>query len=241
MFECFDMGKRQRAGRGCGPLESTGIRYWLSVGIPQPSSLRMSRLNDAMLADFFAPGFDILFHLSHELVGDCAVDKAMIVAQGEVDDGADGDGVGAIFVGYNHGLFGDAADAHDCGVRLVDDGQSEDSAELARVRNSKSGTFNIVGLELLGASALAEIGDTALQSKEIQVARILEDGNDESPVQRDSDAHVNLAVISNAVAFEAGIDDGPLLQGHNGGAHKERHEGKARTVALFESGFLFVA
>ena len=48
-----------------------------------------------------------------------------------------------------------------------------------------------------------------------------------------------LAVIADVVAFEAGVDDGPLLQGHDGGAHEERHEGEARTVALLESGFVF--
>ena len=67
-----------------------------------------------MLADFFAPGFEILFHLRHELIGYGAVDEAMIVAQREMDDGADGDGVGAIFVTDDHRLFSNAADAHDC-------------------------------------------------------------------------------------------------------------------------------
>lgn len=33
-----------------------------------------------VLADFFTPGFEVLFHLCHELVGYCAVDQAMIVA-----------------------------------------------------------------------------------------------------------------------------------------------------------------
>ena len=42
--------------------------------------LRMTKLNDALLADFFGPCFEILFHLGHELVGDGAVDEAMIVA-----------------------------------------------------------------------------------------------------------------------------------------------------------------
>ncbi len=33
-----------------------------------------------LLADFFAPGFEILFYLRHELIGYCAVDQAVIVA-----------------------------------------------------------------------------------------------------------------------------------------------------------------
>jgi len=39
-----------------------------------------------------------------------------------VDDAADSDGIIAILVGDHHGLLGDSADAHDGGVRLVDDG-----------------------------------------------------------------------------------------------------------------------
>ena len=38
-----------------------------------------------------------------------------------------------------------------------------------------------------------------------------------------------------------GVEDGPLLQGDDGGAHEEGHEGEARAVALLESRFLFVA
>src|SRR5580704_7861917 len=68
---------------------------------------------DAYLADFFAPGFQILFHLRHELVGYCAVDQAVIVAEGQVNYGADGDGVVAVLVSDDQRHFGDAAYAHD--------------------------------------------------------------------------------------------------------------------------------
>ena len=62
----------------------------------------------------------------------------MIVAEGQVHDGADSDGIVAIFVGDHHRLLGYAADSHDCGVGLVDDGQSEDGSKLARVRDCES-------------------------------------------------------------------------------------------------------
>jgi hypothetical protein len=42
------------------------------------ASLRMTVL--FFLADFFGPGFEILFYLGHELVGYCAVDQAVVVA-----------------------------------------------------------------------------------------------------------------------------------------------------------------
>ena len=45
-------------------------------------------LGQHWLADFFAPGFQILFHLSHELIGDGAIDQAVIVTEREVNDAA---------------------------------------------------------------------------------------------------------------------------------------------------------
>ena len=200
--------------------------------------LRMTGRLDS-LADFFAPGFEILFHLRHELVGDRAVDEAMVVAESEVDDGADGDGVGAIFVGDDHGLLGDAANAHDGRVGLVDDGESEDGAELAGVRDGEGGPFDVVGFEFFGASAFAEIGDSALQAEEVEISGILQNGDDESPIQGNGDSYVDVAVITDVVVVEAGVDDGPLLQRDDGGAHEEGHEGEAGAVALLEAGFVF--
>jgi len=187
------------------------------------------------LANFFAPGFEILFYLSHELVSDGSIDEAVIVAEGEMNDGADSDGVVTIFVGNDHGLLRDAADAHDRGVRLIDDGQAKDCSELAGVGDGEGGTLDVIGPEFLGAGTLAEIGDAALQAEEVEISGVLEDRDDEAPVERDGDTHVNVAMITDVVAFEAGVDDGPLLQGHDGGAHEEGHEGEAGAVALFES------
>ena len=42
-------------------------------------------------ADFFAPRLEVLLYLRHELVGYCAIDQAMVVAQREMNDGANGD------------------------------------------------------------------------------------------------------------------------------------------------------
>ena len=92
----------------------------------------------------------------------------MIVAERQVDDGADGDGVVAVFVGDDQRLLGDSANAHNGGVGLIDDGQAKDRAELAGVGDGEGGAFDIFGLELLGAGAFAEIGDAALQAEEVQ-------------------------------------------------------------------------
>src|SRR5258708_28916407 len=97
------------------------------------------------LADFFAPGFQSLFYYDHELVGYGAVDYAVVVAQGQVDYGTDGDRVGAVLVGDHEGLLGDSTYAHDGYIGLVDDGEAEDGAELSWVGDSESGAFDVLG------------------------------------------------------------------------------------------------
>ena len=71
--------------------------------------------------------------------------------------------------------------------------------------------------------------------------RIFQHRNDESPVEGNGDSHVDVAVVADVVAFERGVDDGPLLQRYDGGAHEEWHEGETGAVALLEAGFVLVA
>src|ERR1035437_2603770 len=193
------------------------------------------------LADFFTPVFKSLLHDSHELVGHSTVDNAMVVAQGEMNDRTNGDGIRAIVVGDYHGLLGDAADAHDGHVRLIDDGQAEDGAKLAGVGDGEGCTFDVRRHELLCTGAFAEVGDAALQSEEVELVGVLENGDDESPIERNGDAGVDVLVVADAIAFERAVDDGILLQGDDGGAHKERHEGTPRAVALLEAAFDLVS
>ena len=193
------------------------------------------------LADVFGPVFERLFDDDHELVGEGAVDDAMVVTEGEVNDGTDGDGIGSVFVGDDHGLLGDSADAHDGDVRLVDDGQAENGSELTRIRDSEGRAFDVGGHELLGAGAFAEVGDAALQSEEVELVGALEDGNDESPIEGDGDSGIDVLVVANGIAFEGAVDDGILLQGDDRGADEEGHEGKARAMPLLESALEFVA
>src|SRR5579863_3678681 len=74
------------------PVEFPRCKY--KINIPSISS-----------TDVFGPGFEILFDLGHELVGDGAVNQAVVVTEGKVNDGSDGDGVVALFVGDDERHF----------------------------------------------------------------------------------------------------------------------------------------
>ena len=52
-----------------------------SYAAPEGASLPRDVRADALLSDFFAPIFERLFYYDHELVGDGAVEDAVVVAQ----------------------------------------------------------------------------------------------------------------------------------------------------------------
>jgi len=97
------------------------------------------------LADVFGPVFEVGLEVGHELAGVGAIDGAVVEAEGEALDAADGDAVLAVFVGKDYRLFVEAADAEDGGLRLGDDGGSELLAEDAGVGEGEGAAGDFVG------------------------------------------------------------------------------------------------
>ncbi len=87
-----------------------------------PKGASLPFVSDFELSDFLAPVFQRLFHQRHELIGNGAVDKTVIISERQMNDGANGDGVVAFPVRDHHGLLGDSAHTHDGRVGLVNDG-----------------------------------------------------------------------------------------------------------------------
>jgi hypothetical protein len=143
-------------------------QFAVAPSLPPPGGTNWWRAVEArltkILAYFFAPVFQGLFHYGHELISHGAVDDAVIITQCEVDDGTDRDGIVSVLVGQDEWLLGDSSYAQDGDVGLVNDGQAKHGAELAGVRDGEGCAFNIGWHQFLGTGALAEIGDAALQS-----------------------------------------------------------------------------
>ena len=97
-------------------------------------------------------------------------------------------------------------------IRLIDDGQTENSAELAGIGDGESRAFHLFRLEFFVAGALAQVADATLQTEEIQLVGILQHRNDQAPVERDRDSNIDVAMVADAFAFERGVHDGILLQ-----------------------------
>src|SRR5258706_11904211 len=99
----------------------------MGASLPEEYSTRnYQRVNGKMagLQKRLAPVFQGFFDFVQELMGDGAVDHAMVVTQCYVAHGADGDGV----VDYDGALF-DGAEAEDPDVGLADDRQAEEAPE----------------------------------------------------------------------------------------------------------------
>ena len=102
MPERLDLGEREISGSRrhpvvavppfCNEREKMGhpIRK-TCLTTEDTEDTELNILSLVPLAYFFAPGLQRLFHQVHELVGYGAVDEAVIVAESEVDDGADCD------------------------------------------------------------------------------------------------------------------------------------------------------
>ena len=110
------------------------------------------------------------------------------------------------------GFLVQAADAEDGGLRLVDDGRAELLAEDAGVGEGEGAAGDFVGRELLGAGALGEVDDGAGDAEEVLLLALLDDGDDQAPVERDGDADVDVLVVEDGVALDGGVDDRVLAQ-----------------------------
>ena len=105
------------------------------------------------------------------------------------------------------GLLVQAADAEDRRLRLSDDRHSELLAEDARVGQRKCAARDLIRRELLVARALGKIHNRARNAEEVLLLGLLDHRNDQSPVQRDRDADVDVLVVPNRFALHRCIDD----------------------------------
>ncbi len=134
----------------------------------------------------------------------------MIKTKCEALDGTDRDGVVAVLVGKDFSFLVQAADAEDRTLRLVDDRHSKLLAEDTGVCQRESSTRDFIRRQLLPAGAVGYIDDGAGDAEEVLLLRLLDDRDDEAPVERYGDADVDVLVVTDRLAFDRAIDDGVL-------------------------------
>src|ERR1700739_4812963 len=151
----------------------------------------------------------------------------MIVAEGQIDHGADGAGIV-----NDYRSFLNRADAQNRHVRLIDDGQAHQAAEGTWVGDGKGALLDVLRFELFRERAFGQITNSPLQSQKVFFLGMLDYGNDQSPIKSHGNADVDLAVKHYVCAVHGSVDRGEVAQGVRAGAHKERHEGELHLVLL---------
>src|ERR1700677_2897800 len=154
------------------------------------------------LPDVFGPVFEVGLEVGHELASVRAVDDAVVEAKGEALDGANRDGVVAVLVGEDCGFFVQAADAEDRALWLVDDGHSELLAEDAGVGERKGAAGDLIRGELLSSGTIGHVDDGAGDAEEVLLLGLLDDRHDETPIERNRDADVDVLVVADRLAFD---------------------------------------
>ncbi len=133
--------------------------------------------------------------VGHELAGVCAVDDAVIEAQGKALDRAI---AMESLPSYpsDFGFLVQAADAEDGALRLVDDGGSELFAKDAGVGEGEGASRDLIRGEPLVAGRDRYINDAAGDAQEVLFFGLLQDRDDEAPVERNGDADVDVLVVA---------------------------------------------
>src|SRR5271163_4665487 len=85
------------------------------------------------------PVFENRFDLAGELIGQCAIDQAMVEGQRQISHRSNSNRV------VNHyRLFLHSSNAENRYLRLIDDGRGEDTAEAAEICNRECPTLHFV-------------------------------------------------------------------------------------------------
>src|ERR1019366_677008 len=113
---------------------------------------------------------------------------------------ADRNRVLAVLVRNHFGFLVKAADTQNRGLRLVDDRGAELFAEDTRIGEGERTAARLIRSQLLIASAVRQVDDGARHSEEVTLLALLDDRDDQAPIQRDGDANVDVLVVLNRIA-----------------------------------------
>ena len=103
------------------------------------------------------------------------------------------------------GRFSIAPTPEDRDLRLADDRRAHERAEDAGIGDRERAVLHFARIELLRARALGEIVERPREPGQREVVGVLDDRNDQPPVERDGDADVVLLAVDDVVAAHRGV------------------------------------
>ncbi len=153
----------------------------------------------------------------------------MVVGEGQVHDRADDD-----LAVLDDRTLHDVVEAHDRGLRVVEDRRRQPGAVDAAVGDGEHAALEFGQLDLAVAGALAEVADGLLDAGEIELVAVADDGDHQALVGAHGHADVEEVVLDDVVAVELRVDGGHFLEGLDRGLDEEGHEAELHPVFLEE-------
>ena len=92
----------------------------------------------------------------------------------------------------------------------------------AGVGDREGAALDLVDLELLGARALGQVVHRAGEAEDVLLVGVVDHGHDQAPVERHRHADVDVLLVDDRVAVDAGVQDRERLQRVDRGLHDER-------------------
>ena len=105
-------------------------------------------------------------------------------------------------------------------------GVPSEGAEHAGIRDRERRALHFLRLQPLVARAIGEIVERAREAGEREIVGILDDGNDQSPVERNGDADVVLLAVDDVGAGHGGVEHRELLERVDDRLDDERQVGE---------------
>ena len=84
-------------------------------------------------------------------------------------------------------------------------GKTKHRAKNTRIGNRKRSVLNLIKIQLLRAGAFRQITGSSGQTEKVQFTSILDDGNNQAPVQRNGDTEIDVTVVNHFLTIEAGV------------------------------------
>src|SRR5208337_790071 len=162
------------------------------------------------------PVFQGLLNVAQKLLGYSSIDDPVIVREGEVGHGSDGDSIVA-----HHRAFLDSAHTQDGHLRLVDDGQAEKTSETPRIGDGESPSLYILDAQALVSSPLRKILNRLRDAQEVLFIRPLDDRHDKPCLERHGNPHINVPLVNEVRAVYRGIDNRDLFDRFHRSSNEE--------------------
>ena len=106
--------------------------------------------------------------------------------------------------------------------------------EHAAVGDGEGAAGHLLDGQRAFLGALAELGDGLLDLGEAHPVGVADDRHDQPLGRRHRDRDVEIIVIDDLVALDAGVDRGHVLRGERDRLHEKAHEAQADAVLLLE-------